>query len=330
MNARVDRVVAGNAGMIVACALLAVVLVPTIGSDYVIAFGFQFVTWIALALSWSLFSGNTGYASFGHGVFFGIGTYATAAMLRHTDVPFVVALAVAGLAAAALAVVVGLAVFSSPRFAGDLFGLITLAMAFIVITVVSNLAFLDGGTGVFVREQAVGTWIGSSTGHLFVVGALIAAGTALLGLVAVSSRWGAALRSIRDDEAVAESLGVPTYRYKVWTFAASAGLAGLAGAPQAVFLGYVEVGAVFTLNIPLLVIMMTILGGITRWWGPLVGAASVVVVRELLLDIGSPELSQIILGAVFILVIALLPHGISGSIPGLTRRKAFTTGGVHR
>jgi branched-chain amino acid transport system permease protein len=330
MNARVDRVVAGNAGMIVACALLAVVLVPTIGSDYVIAFGFQFVTWIALALSWSLFSGNTGYASFGHGVFFGIGTYATAAMLRHTDVPFVVALAVAGLAAAALAVVVGLAVFSSPRFAGDLFGLITLAMAFIVITVVSNLAFLDGGTGVFVREQAVGTWIGSSTGHLFVVGALIAAGTALLGLVAVSSRWGAALRSIRDDEAVAESLGVPTYRYKVWTFAASAGLAGLAGAPQAVFLGYVEVGAVFTLNIPLLVIMMTILGGITRWWGPLVGAASVVVVRELLLDIGSPELSQIILGAVFVLVIALLPHGISGSIPNLLRRKAPATGGVHR
>ncbi|MBM7518589.1 branched-chain amino acid ABC transporter permease [Nocardioides nitrophenolicus] len=333
MNARVDRVLAGNAGAIVVAALVAIALVPTVGSDFVIAFGFQLVTWIALALSWSLFSGNSGYASFGHGVFFGIGTYATAAMLRHTDAPFVVTLVVAGLAAALLAVVVGLAVFSSPRFAGDLFGLITLAMAFIVITVVSNLAFLDGGTGVFVREQAVGTWIGSSTGHLFVVGTLIAAGTALVALAASRSRWGAALRSIRDDEGVAESLGVPTYRYKVLTFAASAGLAGLAGAPQAIFLGYVEVGAVFTLNIPLLVIMMTILGGITRWWGPLVGAASVVVVRELLLDIGSPELSQIILGVVFVLVIALLPHGISGSLPrslSVRRRRAASLEGAHR
>lgn len=333
MNARVDRVLAGNAGAVVAVALVAVALVPAVGSDFVIAFGFQLVTWIALALSWSLFSGNSGYASFGHGVFFGIGTYATAAMLRHTDAPFVVTLVVAGLSAAVLAVVVGLAVFSSPRFAGDLFGLITLAMAFIVITVVSNLAFLDGGTGVFVREQAVDSWIGSSTGHLFVVGTLIAAGTALVALVAGRTRWGAALRSIRDDEAVAESLGVPTYRYKVLTFAASAGLAGLAGAPQAIFLGYVEVGAVFTLNIPLLVIMMTILGGMTRWWGPLVGAASVVVVRELLLDIGSPELSQIILGIVFVLVIALLPHGVSGSLPrslSVRRRRTAALEGASR
>lgn len=328
MNAQfraIDRGLASQVGVTLGCSALALVFVPTLGSDFVIAFGFQFVTWIALALSWSLFSGNSGYASFGHGVFFGIGTYATAAMLRHTDAPFIVVLVVAGLAAAALALVVGIAVFSSPRFAGDLFGLITLAMAFIVITVVSNLAFLDGGTGVFVREQTAGSWIGSSTSHLFIVGTVIAAGTALVTLAASSTRWGAALRSIRDDEAVAESLGVPTYRYKVLTFAASAGLAGLAGAPQAVFLGYVEVGAVFTLNIPLLVIMMTILGGITRWWGPLIGAASVVVIRELLLDIGSPELSQIILGAVFVVVIALLPHGISGSIP---RRKAATGGAL--
>jgi branched-chain amino acid transport system permease protein len=315
VNTHRDHVLIGNAGAIIACAIAAVVLLPILGSPYIVAFGFQFVTWIALALSWSLFSGNTGYASFAHGVFFGVGTYATAAMLRHTDTSFVLVLLIAGFSAAALAAAVGLAVFSSPRFAGDLFGLITVAMTFIVITVVSNIEFLDGGAGVFVREQAVGSWIGSSVDHLFMVGTVIAAGTALVSLFASRSRWGIALRSIRDDEAVSESLGVPTYRVKVWTFAVSAGLAGLAGAPQAVFLGYVEVGTVFPLSITLLVIMMTILGGIARWWGPLVGAASVVLIRELLLDLGTPELSQIILGAVFILAIALLPRGISGSIP---------------
>jgi len=314
-------------GAVVVCALVAVVLVPAFGSDFITAFGFQFVTWIGLALSWSLFSGNSGYASFGHGVFFGIGVYAAAAVLRHSDAPFAVALVVAGLSAAALALVVGIAVFSSPRFAGDLFGMITLAMAFIVVAVVSNLSFLDGGTGVFVRELAADSWIGSSTANQFIVGTAIAAATAGVAIATSTTRWGAALRSIRDDEAVAESLGVPTYRYKVLTFAASAGLAGLAGAPQAIFLGYVEVGAVFTLNIPLLVIMMTILGGITRWWGPLIGAASVVLLREALLDIGSPELSQIILGLALVVVIALMPHGISGAIP---RRRATATGGAPR
>lgn len=325
MNRYRDLALLRQAGVVLASAVIAIAVVPTFGSGYVIAFGFQFVTWIALALSWSLFSGNSGYASFGHGVFFGIGTYAAAAVLRHSDAPFAAVLVGAGLASALLALVVGIAVFSSPRFAGDLFGLITLAMAFIVVTVVSNVAFLDGGTGVFVREETADAWIGSSTGNLFITGTVIAAGTALVAIATSTTRWGAALRSIRDDEAVAESLGVPTYRYKVLTFAASAGLAGLAGAPQAIFLGYVEVGAVFTLNIPLLVIMMTILGGITRWWGPLIGAATVVMVREVLLDIGSPELSQIILGVVFIVVIAFLPHGISGAIP---RRKASATGGV--
>ncbi|MDQ6524863.1 branched-chain amino acid ABC transporter permease [Nocardioides sp. LHD-245] len=313
------------------CAVVAVVAVPAFGSDFVIAFGFQFVTWIVLALSWGLFSGNTGYASFGHGVFFGIGTYAAAAVFRHSDAPFVVALLVAGLAAGALALVVGLAVFASSRFSGDLFGLITLAMAFIVVTVVSNVAFLDGGTGVFVREHVVGSWAGSSTRHLFVIAVGLAVLTAGVAIATSSTRWGAALRSIRDDEQVAESLGVPTYRYKVLTFVVSAALAGLAGAPQAIYLGYVEVGAVFSLNIPLLVIMMTILGGITRWWGPLIGAASVVILREALLDLGSPELSQIILGGALVVVIALLPHGVSGAIPrrwGTRRRTPALEGGA--
>lgn len=298
--------------MILAGTAVTVTLVPTIGSAYALAFGFQFAIWIALALSWSLFSGNSGYASFGHGVFFGIGTYAASAVFRSTDAPFLVALAVAGLAAGALALLLGAAVFSSPRFAGDLFGLVTLAMAFIAVTVVSNVAFLDGGTGVFVREHTTGTWIGSDSRHLFVVGALLAALSAVVALGASTTRWGAALRSIHDDEAVAESLGVPTYRYKVVTFAVSGALAGLAGAPQAVFLGYVEVGAVFTLNIPLLVIMMTILGGMVRWYGPLVGAASVVILREALTGWASAEMAQIIMGLSLIVVIAVMPRGVSG------------------
>jgi len=309
-----------NAAGIVAVAILAAVLVPALGTNYIVTFGFQFVVWMALALSWNVFSGNAGYPSFGHGVFFGVGIYAAAAVLRHTNAPFLVAALVAGLAAGALALVVGLAVFASPRFKGDLFGLVTLALAFVVTTVVSNVAFLDGGAGVFVRDQVSGTWIGGGIKHVFVVGVGVAAIAALVALATSRTRWGTALRSIRDEEAVAESLGVPTYRYKVLTFAVSGALGGLIGAPQAIYLGYVEVGAVFALSVPLYVIMMTILGGSARWWGPAVGAAAIVAIREGLLGIGSPELSQIVIGLFLVVVIAVLPQGISGLLDRLRLR----------
>ncbi|SFB93360.1 branched-chain amino acid transport system permease protein [Nocardioides terrae] len=302
---------------IVVVAALAAVLVPVLGSNYIVTFSFQFVVWVALALSWNVFSGNAGYPSFGHGVFFGVGIYATAAVLEHTDAGFLVAMLVAGLAAGGVALVVGLGVFASPRFKGDLFGLVTLALAFVVTTVVSNVAFLDGGTGVFVREHTRGLWVGGGIRHVFVVGVALAALAALVALATSRTRWGTALRSIRDEEAVAESLGVPTYRYKVLTFAVSGALGGLIGAPQAVYLGYVEVGAVFALNVPLFVIMMTILGGSARWWGPAIGAAAVVVLREVLLGIGSPELSQIVIGVFLVVVIAVLPQGISGAFDRL-------------
>ncbi|WP_331772855.1 branched-chain amino acid ABC transporter permease (plasmid) [Embleya sp. NBC_00888] len=296
---------------VVAVTGLACALLP-LGSNFVVSFGSQFMLWITLAVSWSLFSGNSGYASFGHGVFFGVGTYITAAVLRSTDMGFPVAMLAGGLAAGALALAVGLAVFSSSRFAGDLFGLVTLAMAFIVTTVVANVPALDGGTGVFIREHVAGSWIGEDTRHVYLVCTALAGLTALVALGASATRWGTALRSIRDDETVAQSLGVPTYRYKVATFAVSAALAGLAGAPQAVYLGYVETSSVFTLNIPLMVIMMTILGGTTRWYGPIVGAASVAILREALLDVGSPELAQIVTGLTLVVVIALMPRGLTG------------------
>lgn len=306
--------------------LLVVGMVPTFGSSYALSFGFQFLIWITLALSWSMFSGNSGYASFAHGVFFGVGTYAAAAVLRYTELPFGAALMVAGLSAGVLALAVGLAVFSSPRFAGDLFGLVTLAMAFVVTTIVANTAFLDGGTGVFVREHTENTWIGSSNRNLFIIAALLAGLSAVFAIATSSTRWGIALRSIRDDEAVAESLGVPTYRYKVVTFAVTATIAGLAGAPQAVFLGYVEIGAVFDLYISLFVIIMSILGGMARWWGPLIGAALVVILQEAVLGLGYPDLAQVIVGLILVAVIALMPRGISGLATRLVTRRLVKGG----
>jgi branched-chain amino acid transport system permease protein len=320
VNRLLDRSTTGQLGLVVAGTVVLALVGLLFPSGYVAAFAFQLLTWVVLAVSWSLFSGNSGYASFAHGVFFGVGIYITAALLRTTDLPFVVIMLIAGAAAGLLALVVGLAVFSSPRFAGDLFGLITLALAFIAITVVSNTPWLDGGTGVFVREHVEGTWIGGGTLNLYLVATLLTGLTCVVAVLAWKTRWGAALQAVRDDEHVAESLGVATYRQKVLAFAASATLAGLVGAPQAVFLGYIEVGTVFALNIPLFVLMMVILGGIGRWWGAVIGAVLVVVLREALLGLGSAEFAQILVGAALIIVIVVMPRGVSGFLTRWARR----------
>jgi branched-chain amino acid transport system permease protein len=297
---------------IAVCTVLALLLPVVSSSGYPLTLGFQFLVWVVLAVSWNVFSGSAGYPSFGHGVFFGVGIYTTSTLLNHTGLPLPVIIVLAGLVPAALAAVVGAAMFASPRFRGDLFGLVTLALAFVVATVVGNIDLIDGGRGVFIREAAAGTFLANEPVRLYLLALVLAVGTVALALAISRGRWGTALTAIRDDEAVAESLGVATYRYKVGTFALSAGLAGLVGAPQAVYLGYVEVGAVFALSIPLFVVIMAILGGTTTWYGPVLGAALIVGARELLLDLGDPDLAQIVIGLLLVAVIVALPTGLGG------------------
>lgn len=282
------------------------------GDNFLLTFGFQFLVWVTLATSWNLFSGAAGYPSFGHGVFFGVGTYATTTLLVHTGLPFVAIALLAAVVAAALAGVIGAVMFTSTRFKGDLFGLVTLALAFVMMTVVSNVELLDGGAGVYVRDLVTRQAAVNSTLKLYLFAAVITVLTLATAYLLSRSKWGDALKSIHDDEDVAESLGVPTYRVKVLGFCLSAGIAGLIGAPQAAFVGYVEVAAVFTLSIPLYVIMMSILGGTSVWYGPLIGATVVVLLRELLLGLGLPEVAQMVIGALLILVIVFVPRGLGG------------------
>lgn len=291
------------------------VILPALGlSNFWISFGVQLFIWITLATSWNLFSGYAGYPSFGHGVFYGLGVYTVATLLTKTSLPFLLVVLAAGLLAGLVALVVGMIIFLSAQFRGDIFGLATLALAFVAATIISNVSYIDGGTGVFVTVS-IDSWVlQAGTTGLYVLALGLATSTNLIAWLIDRGRWGRALRAIRDDEGVAEGLGVATYWYKVWTFALSAGLAGLAGAPQAIFLGYLEVRTVFALAVTLFVLMMAILGGMTAWYGPLIGATAVTALQQYLIGQGQAEMNQILLGAFMIGVILLAPQGIAGEL----------------
>ena len=118
---------------------------------------------------------------------------------------------------------------------------------------------------------------GSATATLY----LLALGVALLTVGAAyavyHARWGAGLFAIHDDEDVAEVLGVPTYRYKLFALGLSSGLAGIAGGIHAMFVTYVTVAETFSIVVPLYVVLMSVLGGARHWLGPAVGATVVTV-----------------------------------------------------
>jgi len=274
-------------------------------------------SWIALATSWALLSGYAGYFSFGHGAFFGAGMYTTATLTTRFNVPFLWTLLAAGVLAAALGAGIGAVVFRVKRLRGELFGLLTLAITFVLGTIVLNTR-IDGGPGVFLSAVPLPRLLASPTGTLYLLGLALALATVGAAYAIGRSRLGFGLFAIHDDEDVAEVEGVPTFRYKLVAFALSAGIAGVAGGIHAMYVGYVTVGETFSITVPLYVVLMSVLGGARHWLGPAVGAT--LIASSLYAFTGGQQavLGRAAVALVLVLVILILPEGV---VPAILRRR---------
>jgi len=274
--------------------------------------------WIVLATSWNILSGYTGYFSFGHGAFFGAGLYTTATLLARYDWPFLWTLPVAAAVAAALGTALGAVVFRVRGVRGELFALLTLAVTFVLGTIIGNTS-IDGGQGVSLSSVAV-PHLGPTQSSTFYLLALAAATlTLLVAWWIYVSRFGAGLFAIHDDEDAAEVLGVPTYRYKLVALAISCALAGVAGGIHALFLSYVTVGEVFTITVPLTVVLMSVLGGTRHWAGPAVGAVAITGLLYSFTAADNAVAGKAAIGAILIAAILFMPDGI---LPRLQRALA--------
>jgi len=272
--------------------------------------------WIVLATSWNILSGYTGYFSFGHGAFFGAGLYTTTTLLARWEWPFLWTLPVAAAVAALLGVALGAVVFRVKGVRGELFALLTLAITFVIGTIVVNTP-LDGGSGVSLASAPVPK-IGPRASSTFYLLALAAATlTMLVAWWIYASRFGAGLFAIHDDEDAAEVLGVPTYRYKLAALAISCALAGVAGGIHALFLNYVTVGEVFTITVPLTVVLMSVLGGTRHWAGPAIGAIAITALLYAFTAADHAIAGKAATGAILIAAILFMPAGI---LPWLQRR----------
>jgi branched-chain amino acid transport system permease protein len=268
--------------------------------------------WVALATSWTILSGFSGYFSFGHGAFFGAGMYATAT-LATAGAPFLATLPLAGVAAAAFGVAMGAVVFRVRRLRGELFALLTLAVTFVLATIVLNTR-IDGGPGLYLSAVPLPRIAGSATATLYLLGLAVAVAAVAAAYAIFRARWGAGLFAIRDDEDVAEVLGVPTYRCKLLALAIASGLAGVAGGIHAMFVTYVTVAETFSIVVPLYVILMSVVGGARHWLGPAIGAALVTTLMYGVTGGQTAVAGRAVVGLTLMLVILFLPEGITGFV----------------
>jgi branched-chain amino acid transport system permease protein len=282
------------------------------------SFSYLLLSAIVLATSWNILSGYSGYFSFGHGAFFGVGVYTTAGLVGHLGWPFLWTLPLAALGAAVLGVALGAVVFRVRALRGELFALLTLAITFVLATIALNT--VDGGPGIqLLLEMPKVT--PTASGFLYLLMLATAALTLWIAHAMYHSRFGTGLLAIHDDEDVAEVMGVPTYRFKLAAFAISCALAGLAGGIHAVFVSYVTVAETFSIALAVNVVLMAALGGTRHWLGPAVGAVAITALLYAFTSGQAPVLGRALTGLILIVVIVVMPEGILGQVVKRFRKK---------
>lgn len=265
--------------------------------------------WIAQATSWNILSGYSGYFSFGQGAFVGVGVYTTAVLTGKQGWNFFLTLPAAALLSTLVALGIGALAFRLRSFRGATFALLTLAVPFILSAVARMSRNIDGGQGVQVPVPDMPGELRFQE-FLYLVTLVIAVLAVAAAYTIQYSRLGWALAAIRDNEDVAEALGVPTFRAKMLAIAITGAIGGVAGSAWALQFGFVQVEVVFGLTIPLFVIVMSVLGGRTHWMGPVVGAVVIVLLGDRLAGGAFESWRLIIFGGLLALMVIFAPSGL--------------------
>jgi len=291
---------------------IAVVLAWFVGNEYFFFAAYVVLQFIVLATAWNILGGYAGYVNFGSGAFFAVGAYTSVGLFKAFGAPLPVLIIVAALVTGTLGFAIGVMTL---RLRGIFFSIATVAIAVICETVVVNWSFVGGSRGMAVLTP-LPLAFASYNRLLFVVMsaiALLAVGAARYIEI---SRIGRGLRAIRDSEQAAESVGVPTLRLKVLAASISGALMGLAGAPFALYMSFIEPTSAFSLNYAVSALAMPIIGGTATWIGPVIGALLLGTTQQIVTVTVSSELNVLVIGLLLVGFVVLAPHGILGLLSG--------------
>lgn len=256
---------------------------------------------IMAASSLNLAAGYMGQLALGHAGFMAIGAYTAALIALHTDLPvtakLVVGILCGGLMSGIFGIIIGIPAL---RLRGDYLGIVTLGFGEIIRIALYNLPFTGGAAGLKKIPKLINLPI------LFVIAVLVVTFLFLF----VRSRHGRALLSIKEDEIAAESVGIPTTYYKVYGFAVSAFLVGIAGGSLALFQRALDPNKFkFMLSVEFFIIV--VLGGMGSFTGTILAGLFLAFVNEFLYQVD--ELRLVFYAVLLIVVMIFKPSGLLGN-----------------
>ncbi len=273
---------------------------------------FLILMYVTLASSLNIILGFTGYVSFGHIVFYGIGGYTAFYLMYKAGLHLVPAMLLGGIVSALVALAIGEAVL---RLRGAIFAIATIGVNEAIKALVENLEFLGGATGLYFNFKIYRGYGGAAQAIWFAYYLMVAVTivTLVVAYFIKNSKFGLGLFAIREDEDAAIVLGVNTKRFKSLAYAFSAFFPGLVGAIFFFKAGNIEPEDAFHLVKSIEMIFMVMLGGFGTVSGPAIGALIYERLKGILLV--NPlfkNLHMAIAGVVLLIIVLFAPGGLVG------------------
>jgi branched-chain amino acid transport system permease protein len=277
-----------------------------------------------MAQGWNVLAGYCGQISLGQAVYFGIGAYGAAFLFTNFNISPWIGMAVGVAVSVAVALAIGIPTF---RLKGHYFAIATLVIGEIGQTIFINWEYVGGATGIWIPIERDAQWFAfqfhdSKLPYYYI-------GLAFLVLACLCVRWlersktGLYFRAIREEPEAASSIGVDVTRYKLIAIMVSAAFTSVAGSLFTQYILVIDPETVFPLILSILVVLMTMLGGVGTLWGPIIGAAVLFPLSEMTRiyfgGSGGAE-DLMIYGALILLISIFYPAGLIGLVSKFTRR----------
>ena len=306
--------------------------VKALAEGYYLLVAYYILQYIVLATAWNILGGYGGYVNFGSACFFAVGGYTTVFFYKLLGIqaiksldcgwfvittPYLAYLIIPAsvLVGAAVSGLLGLGTgYLTLRLRGVFFAISTLALTVVVQTLVLNWSYVGGARGAYVIRPPAVAGFASTSEFVFFAMLLIAMAALAIARHIEHQKLGAGLEAIRDDEDSAECSGVPTLQLKLQATTISGAMMGAVGALFPYFVTFVDPVGAFNLVHTVNSIAMPLIGGMTHWSGPLIGAVLLGGVQQYFgsKNMVTPELSLLFVGVLMMVFVAIAPNGILG------------------
>lgn len=319
---RIDLIIAGAVGL----AFLVFPLFPT--SSFAMATMIQFFMFSLYGMGWNTIGGYGGQVDLGKAQYVGIGAYTTGVLLIRWDIPFWASMPVGMAVAVIWSFIIGYPLF---RLKGHYFAIATIATSLVLKDLFNVWSFVGAARGLeispitYTPPDFLRLIFKEDIYYYYTI-----LGFFFIGFLYMNwfrkSRLGYQLRSIKDNEDMARSLGINVHWAKIKTYAIATAFVSMVGSFHVCYIKVIEPVDIMSLDLSILIALMAMLGGAGSLWGPVIGAGVLIPLRSYLKEwlgaaAGLVGIDLILYALIIIIVSAFEPRGIWGVVEKIRRRK---------